>query len=304
MAAKAKAPVKAKVAPKAKVATKVKAKPKGLVLTSAQWKAYNKAYNATARAAALAAAAQRFRKGRLQSAYSTIKKANVATSNARTAAIAAYAAKQSFRQSQLGHQNTALRTRIEQDMFNHATIAGRKQYIQGGVKGYAHRAVMRTMDTAQATSYEQAIFAAAGRDAKGGKSTGKKRGRPSKGGAGAAINAQAAAAGLRAAKAVKGTSKVAKAKAKKAAAPKPAVKASGGKSAKAPTAKPKARTAPYLGIMRAVTFDGNGYWHHGNNEWSGTCIMTAVANALHHQTKWRLPDEDIAYWTGRAGKRP
>src|ERR1700722_4984505 len=99
MAAKAKAPVKAKKAPVAKAVAKTKAKPKGLVLSSAQWKAYNKAYNATASAAAqrvaLSKAAQRFRKYRLQAAYSTIKAANVATHNAQTAAIAAFAAKMS-----------------------------------------------------------------------------------------------------------------------------------------------------------------------------------------------------------------
>jgi hypothetical protein len=307
VASKAKAPVKAAKKPAAKAVTKTKAKPKGLVLSSAQWKAYNKAYNAVASAAAqrvaLAKAAQRFRKYRLQSAYSTIKASNVVTHNARTAAIAAFAAKMSWQQAKHANQNKALNARIELDAYNHANMAGRLQFAQAGVKAYAHAAVMRTVDTQQALSYERKIFAAAARAAKSGKKSVVKKS-TKRTAIGAAINAQASAAGLKAAKAVKGTSKVASAKAKTATAKAPVKKATGSQSAKAPAAKAKARTAPYLGIMRTVTFDGNGYWHHGRNEFEGTCIMTAVANALHHQTKWRLPDEDIAYWTGRAGPEP
>lgn len=311
MAPQAKAPVKAKKAPVAKVATKVKAKPKGLILSSAQWKAYNKAFAATARAAALTAASNRFRKYRLQAAYSTIKAANVATHNAQVSAIAAFAEKTTYRQSGLAHQNKALRARLEVRMYNAATLAGRAQYIQGGVKAYAQRAVMRTVDAAQAKTHEQAVFAAAARAAKAGKkSTGKKRGRPTK--AGAAINAQAAAAGLKAAKAVKSPkAPKAKGRPKGSKGTKGKVKAvkanskAGAQSAKAPVVKAKSRTAPYQGFLPMHLFDGkSNEWGVGLNDFEGTCIMAAVANALWHQTGWRLPDEDIAYWTGRAGPHP
>src|ERR1700684_1347343 len=141
---------KSKVKSKAKVTTKAQAAPKGLQLSTAQWKAYNKAYSASSKSAyqklALTAAATRFRKYRLQSAYATIAKANIATANARTAAIAAFAARMSWRQSQLAHQNSALRSRIETDMYHHAQIAGRMQYIQGGQNAYAAKAIARTVD--------------------------------------------------------------------------------------------------------------------------------------------------------------
>ena len=307
MAAKGKAPAKAAKKPVAKTATKAKAKPKGLQLSTAQWKAYNKAYAATAKAAALSAAAQRFRKYRLQSAYATIKQYNAATSKAQTAAIAAFAARQSWDQAKLAKQNAALNSRIEVNAYNHATIAGRLQFIQGGIHGYSNAAIARTVDTNQAVSYEKRVFAAAARAAKAAKKSVSKKGKVSA--TSKAIAKQAAAAGLKAAEATphgakKKRAKVKKAKAKSAKVRKPTPGASKGKSAKAPVKKAKSRTAPYLGIMRSFTFDGNGYWHHGNNEFAGTCIMTAVANAMHHQTKWRLPDADIAYWTGRAGKRP
>jgi hypothetical protein len=316
VAAKTKVKPKGKVKPVAKQKTKVKAKPKGLVYSAAQWKAYNKAYTAKANQLALAAATNRFRKYRLQAAYSTIKAANVATHNAQTAAIAAFATKQSWNQAKLAHQNKALDARIELDAYNHANMAGRLQYVQGGVKAYALRAISRTVDTAQARSYEEAVFAKARRQAKKAKKTTKstKRSAQSKAIAAAAAKAGAAARGKGVTQASINAkaSKTAKATAhatvlRKRAARVAAAKQSHNKSAqskKAPVTKAKARTAPYLGIMRSVTFDGNGYWHHGNNEFAGTCIMTAVANALHHQTKWRLPDEDIAYWTGRLGRKP
>jgi hypothetical protein len=267
MAAKTKAPtVKA-------VKSKTKAAPKGLQLSSAQWKAYNNAYNASSTSAyqkiALGAAAQRFRKYRLQAAYATQAKANVAASVAKTAAIAAYAAKQSWNQSKVSKQNKALQARIELDAYNHGNIAGRLQFIQAGEKAYAATAVARTVDTAQATAYERVVFAKAAKAAKTAKkSVSTKSTNTVSPKVKAQIAAVAAAAGLKAAKAT------------------------------------KSRAAPYRGVHRGKHFDGNGHWILGNNDFEGTCIMTAVANALYHQTKWRLPDEDIAYWTGRAGKHP
>lgn len=317
MAAKAKAPVKAKKKPVAKVANKAKAKPKGLVLTSAQWAAYNKAFNASAKATAtrlaLAAATSRFRKYRLGSAYATMKQAQIATGKAQTAAIAAFAAKESWRQSRLAKQNLALRNRVEQNMFNHATIAGRLQFAQAGVKAYADRAIMRTVDTKQAMAYEEKVFAAIARTAKKGKKSTVKKGKRTSAVLSAAIKKQAAAAGLKAARSVKPTKASAKrgrpvgstkgsAKASKAAVKKPAAK--GSASAKAPVKAAKSRTALMPVIFRPRVFGGGDQWIHGNNEFAGTCIMTAVANAILHQCDLWLLDQDIAYWTGRAGPHP
>jgi hypothetical protein len=315
MAPAAKAPAKAAKTPVAKVSTKVKAKPKGLQLSTAQWKAYNKAYSATSsakyQAIALRAATNRFRQYRLQSAYSTFAKANIATHNAQAAAIAAFATKMSYQQSRLAHQNAALEARIELDMYKHANLAGRAQFIQSGVKAYAHKAVMRTVDTTQARSYEEAIFAAAARAAKSAKAsvstrTTKSVRTPISAQVKAQIKAQSQAAGLRAAEAIstpaQPKARQAKTQSKAVANTKKSAKQSA-QSVKAPVKKAKSRTAPRQGA-RSRTFDGNGHWILGLNDFEGTCIMTAVANALYHQTKWWLPDEDIAYWTGAAGPGP
>ena len=196
MAAKTKTPkVKAKV-------KAGKAAPKGLQLTTAQQAAYNKAYKAAATAArtklALASAAQGERKYRLQAANATVKAYQAAHHAAQTAAIAAYATRRSWVQSKLAHQNSALQSRIELNMYNHATRAGRFQYIAAGEKAYAHAAVMRTLDTKQATAYEANIFKKILKTAKkASKSTAYKPGPNSK-----AIAAAANAAGLKAAKKV------------------------------------------------------------------------------------------------------
>jgi hypothetical protein len=319
VAAKSKVAPKAAKKPVAAVKTKVKAQPKGLVYSKAQWAKYNKAYAVTARRLALAFAAQAFRKYRLQSAYATVQRANVATRNAQAAAIAAYATKQSWRQAKLAHpQNNALNARIELDAYNHANLAGRLQFAQGGERAYAHKAVMRTVDTAQATSYEQAIFAAAARVAKKAKKSVSKKGKQTAASKAVAKAANAAGAEARGkgtplsskASAAKAKAKrTAKAHAKATVAKKRAArKASHAKSAqskKAPVTKAKARTAPYQGFIPMRLFDGeSNEWGIGLNDFEGTCIMAAVANALWHQTGWRLPDEDIAYWTGRAGPHP
>jgi hypothetical protein len=151
------------------VASKAKAAPTGLQLSAAQWKAYNKAYSATKSAAdsriALTAAAQRFRKYRLQAANATIAKAAGTYKSAQAASVAYQATRRSWVQARLGHQQTNLVNRIYNDMDTHANILGRFQFIQSGEKAYVNKAVMRTVDTAQATSYEQVLFKAASRAA-------------------------------------------------------------------------------------------------------------------------------------------
>lgn len=185
-------------------ATAAKAAPTGLQLTTAQQAAYNTAYAAAATKArttlALNSAATAFRKYRLQAALATVKAYNAAHHSAQTAAIAAYATRRSYVQSRLAHQNSALQARIELDMYNHANLAGRLQYIAAGEKAYAHAAVMRTVDQSQALSYEAKVFAAVAKTAfKASASTVYKPGPNSP-----AIAKIATAAGLKAAAAAKG----------------------------------------------------------------------------------------------------
>lgn len=186
------------------VKTKAKAAPRGIQLTTAQQAAYNKAYNATAtrlrNQLALARASQNLRKNRLQAAASLARTYAAARGTAQRAAIASNAVRMSYRQSRLAHQNSALQARIEQDMSHHAMLSGRAQYVQAGEKAYLHNAVMRTLTTAQATAYEAKIFAKVAKTArKASRSTLKYKPGPNS----AAIASAAAAAGTKAAKAVK-----------------------------------------------------------------------------------------------------
>jgi hypothetical protein len=170
MAAKAPAPKTAAKKAASKVTAKAASTPKGLVLSTAQWKAYNTAYNAAASAArtriAFQAASNRLRAYRLASAYATMKTAAASRRAAQTAAIAAHATRMSWVQSRLGHQNAALQARIELSMYAHANIAGRLQYIQAGEAAYAHRAIMRTVDESQANAYEARVFSTISKTAK------------------------------------------------------------------------------------------------------------------------------------------
>lgn len=158
-----------------------KARKKGLQLSAAQWKAYDKAYGAALKAgdaalaaadraasktlalarhrAVISAATLQLRKARLNAAYSLGKKSAAAHSAARTAAIAQAAVKQSFRQSILAHQNTALKARVYADFERHVRQTARLQYAYGGEKAFTHEAVMRTLDTSQAKSIIEARFA-------------------------------------------------------------------------------------------------------------------------------------------------
>lgn len=157
---------KPKTAAVAKKATVHTAKSTGLQLSAAQWKVYSKVYTSTARRLAQAAAVQTLRKSRLTANTTMQKKAAAAKSSAATARIAAFAARTSYRQSVLAHQNTALRHRVYANMEQHLRVAGRLQYIAGGEAAYAHTTVMRTLTTAQATTVQAAIFAKALKTAK------------------------------------------------------------------------------------------------------------------------------------------
>jgi hypothetical protein len=305
MAAKAPAAKKAAVAPVAKKSTVTKARARGLQLTTAQWAAYNKAYNATASAArrslALASGAARFRRYRLNAAYASMKRYAVARGNAQAAAVAANAARMTWAQSRLAHQNSALQARIELDMYTHANLAGRLQYAAAGEKAYANDAVMRTLDNAQAVAHEAAVFRQIEKTAsKASKSALPKR----KYKASAAVTAAARKAGLAAATtpALARSARVARAKRKAASHAKASAtaKASARKSArsrKAPVKAAKSRTAPLhpltLGndpaayaVMQAAVYGASPLKKtETRREWVGdevtpNCVITAVANHL------------------------
>jgi hypothetical protein len=259
VAAKAKVAPASKKAAATKKTTKVKAKPKGLQLSAAQFRAYNKAFSATAqklsRAATIRAFATGLRKYRLQAANSTIRKYAIARGNAQAAAVASHAASMSLKQSVIAHQNIALQQRIGQDAFRHSTLLGRMQFAQAGVKAYAHAAVMRTVTQAQAVSIESKFLNKVVKNAKRNANKSRKAaGTPlSK-----SIAKAANAAGLAAAKKTpkgkaapsgrgrgrpKGSTKGASSQAAKAANIKTNQKAAAS-SAKAPAKTAKSRTSP------------------------------------------------------------
>ncbi len=175
---------KPKTKPKAPQATSQTGRPKGLQLSAAQWRAYNQAYGAVIKAgfaalrvqqqnAALArrrqqfnAAVQRLRNSRLNAAYKLTKKTAAARQAASTASIAAFAAKMSYRQATLGHQNAALKARIFADYQRHVQQAARLQYAYKGENIYRHEAVMRTLTDTQAAARIQARQAAAAKAGK------------------------------------------------------------------------------------------------------------------------------------------
>lgn len=303
----------AKKSPVAKTPTKVKAKPKGLQLSAAQWKAYNKAYSSAATQGALKAGAARFRKYRLQAAVATNASYNKIYKAAQVAAIAAYATHRSFVQSGQAHQNAALQARIGADSYKHANILGRLQYAQAGEKKYAARAVARTVDTAQSMSYEEKVFAAAAKARKNAArsvSAAKKGKKP--GAASKAIAAAANKAGLKAAAGVTGAantktasqkasssakataSKTAKATAHATAAKSAkATAATSAQSAKAPTKTAKGRTAAAgEGFLKRESF----------TPWLGkpetpNCVAVAIANHLLYYTGIRMDDVFLSLFT-------
>jgi len=345
MAAKtpaSKAPVKGGTAKKSTVQ---KAKPKGLQLNAAQWKAYNKAYKATAtlvrRRLALMAYANNFRKYRLAAAHGMIKSYNASKASAQAAAIAAHASRMSWVQSKLAHQNSALQARIEHDMAYHGLLSGRAQYVQAGEKVFAHDAVMRTVDTAQALKHENLVFAQAAKAAKkASKSTVKKKYKVTANSKAVASAAQAA--GLAAIKGIKGGGPTgssagsvkakttasahakATAKATLAASVKAgttvgkakAVAAGGGatggsavskKAAPAPTkgrtcAMPNWRLPGYEPSSQYVAAESQQSWL--GDESTPNCVVTAIANCLLLQCSHRVDDYLIKELTAECGDNP
>jgi hypothetical protein len=316
MAPKPKAPVKAPQP------TKHTAAPTGLQLSAAQWKAYNAAYNAYAtaayrtlalaqRRAALSAAVLNLRKSRLSAAYSMAKITAASHAVARTAAIAAFATRMSYRQSVLAHQNAALRNRVYANFEHHMALAGRAQFVYKGERVYAHTAVMRTLTTRQATTIEQALFAKAVKTAK--RATASTTTAPSA--ATKLIQAGARAAGLAAAEALPGPQLTARQKAHNTASKH--AKATASATAKATAARNRAakkkgvktvasapRTAPRPdGTAAAESWQESpwcGAWRGDPDGYD--CVAAAVANQLlfsqrlyHSDVQYTVLKEELGY---------
>lgn len=225
-------------AKQSRTASKVthKSKSTGLHLSAAQWRAYDSAYRAVEksghaqldakvkgqyasealqlRRAAIAQASTTLRQSRLTASAHMQKAAAAAQKQASTASIALFATKMSLRQSHLAHQNAALEQRVYADYERHLQSFARKQYAAKGEKAFAHTAVMRTLTQAQAQTIEEAKFAHAVKAAKKASRMAAKSSMRSQAksfsaaiktevrSADAVINANAKAAGLKAARAI------------------------------------------------------------------------------------------------------
>lgn len=310
-----------------KKATVVKAKPKGIQLSAAQWKAYNKSYTSSMSAQALTSASNRFRKYRLKAAIATQASYARLNRSVQAAAVAAYATRRSYIQSVDGHQNAALRSRIEIDMYNHQNALGRLQYAQGGEKKYVARAVARTVDDAQARAHEETVIAAAARIRKAAlKSVSAKKKPVYKKSKNSKVNAIANAAGMKAAAAVKGSgqggsAKAGSAKAGSAKAPtakakaatqkasataKASAHATASKSAKAAVAKPKGRTA----AAGKPGYKNDGFLKYDTyNTWLGKpdtpiCVPVAIANHMLYTTGLRMTEAFLGRFAFHCGHNP
>ena len=238
----------------------------------------------------------------------------------RAASTAAYAAKLTWMQSRAARQNRALGARIEMGMYNSANVLGRLQYAQAGEKAYVHRAIMRTVDTAQATAYERQLWNKITTiSKKASKSTYKTPRNPTAAskaaaaaGRAAGLKAASAPALVKSARAAKAKAKsarsakasaTAKATAKATAAKRKSSQARAAQSKKAPAAKAKARTAPMMpgqyASLQGRTQPPARKWM--GNETEPQCIAFAVANHLLQAKDVIVGDSDIAELTEAAG---
>lgn len=136
-------------------------KSKGLQVVNSQLKRTatgQRLTSAQRRANTIARTAASYRKSRLQAAQRTIAKYNAVRRQANTAAVAAFAVKQTALQSMRGHQNRNLQHRIFTDYGRHVTLLGRLQFAQAGERRYVTQAVMNTVTSKQATAYATYIY--------------------------------------------------------------------------------------------------------------------------------------------------
>lgn len=334
MAAKAKVASTAKKAKAGKATGKARGRPRGLQLSAAQAKAYNKAFSATARklgqAAKVRAFATGLRKYRLQAANNTVKAYGRARATAQAAAVASHASSQSLMQSKAGHQNLALQARIGAAAFRHATLLGRAQFAQAGVKAYAHSAVMRTVTQKQAVNIETKFLSKVLKNARKAAKTGR---RPTGTPLSKAITAAAKAAGNAAAAKAKGgaapsgrgrgrpkgTARAGTAKTKVVAANAKASAKAAAASKKAPAKVAKTRTAPNFAAQAAAYAHMSGYAGMSTKppkvvttsrqEWVGdeitpNCIVTAVANSILRVKSVIVSEKELKELTEMAGPEP
>ncbi len=319
MAAKTNAAAVAKKGANPRAANKAKAQPRGLQMSAAQFKAYNKAFSATAQklqqAATLKAFATGLRKYRLQAANATLKKYAIARGNAQAASVAAHAALMSRKQSILAHQNAALQQRIGQNAFRHTTLLGRAQFAQAGEKKWAHRAVMRTLTQRQAVSIEAKFL---NKVVKNARKTGKKAARATGTPLSKAIAARAKAAGTAAASRVPKSQRAAAASRKynaRAAAASAKATPKAAKTRTAPRRAPAVSTPEAIAAAHAAHFTG----YSGpdtqlkpkisRQEWIGdeetpNCVVMAVVNSLLHEKGIRATEKDLEELTELAGEAP
>lgn len=300
---------------------KQKAKPRGLQLSTAQWKLYHKAYRAVLTAgfaqlraqsqnASLARRRQAFsnsvqvlRRARLNAAYRLAKKTAAAHRAAQTAAIATYAAKQSYRQAINGHQNAALKARVYANYQRHVQQTARLQYAYQGENRYRHEAVMRTLTNSQAASAvaaRQAQAARAGKKAlKSVSTSGSAASSAAHRAAVAKIRAQAKAAGLAAAESIPSSKRPVRKRIAHSAKPATRVKQKkhhrrqkraigrvigarfGGSAAAVKPAKKAPRTAPCppRDFTRPLDETAAARWGFGNPE-GYDCVAAAIASHL------------------------
>lgn len=321
---------KPKVAPAPIRATVVKAKPTGLQLSAAQWRAYNSAYSATSasgfaqlraasqtaalarRRALFAAAVQSLRRSRLAAAYKLQKITAASHARAQTAAIATYAARQSLRQAQLAHQNQALVQRVYANYERHLRQAARLQYIYKGEKVYTHTAVMRTLTTAQATTAMAAQQAKAARTARSAlNSTSSAASAASAAAfrvAAANIRAKAQAAGMAAANAVPALQQSAAVRSRASAKARATAHATASAHARATAARNKKgvkapRAAPRPASLGPLCNPRRSAWYFGDPE-GYDCVAAAIANHLSARRAYVLDDKQYARLVTILGGEP
>jgi hypothetical protein len=260
----------------------------------------------------LTSATNRFRLDRLRTAKKTIAQYNHVVKNTQVAAIAAYASRMSWLQSKEAHQNSALQSRIEEDMYNHQNMLGRLQFARAGEKKWEKRAIARTVDTAQAKAHEENVIAAAARvRTAAAKSVSAGKHNKYAGKAKTAVNAQAAAAGLKAASA---PSLVAGA-AKQRAATRAKARAKAQKTAKASVAKTKAGRAAskkatvVKGKGRTASAGAGFVKYETYNKWIGdpdtpVCVPVAIANHLLYTAGVRMNDAYLGRFIFQCGYNP
>jgi hypothetical protein len=277
MAAKGKSTAKT-VKGKAKPKTTKVRKSATASLSPAQFKAYQKA----AQKVQQGQQAEALRRRRLASAAKVNKKLAVARRSASRSQVAAYAARQTFRQAVSGHQSSMLRKRAAANVFRLQQRATQARFIFRGESIHAHTTRMQTLTSAQAAAtYQKFRQSAIRRNNQKLKSKNLKPRKKRKARKTGGYSAAAKSAGMRAARQVR-PAQATKAKNTKTNANKAA------QSKKKTAAKPKQVKAA---VHRAGV---NREWvTAGNTQGVENCAAVALANHLLAWTGYRLTDDQV-----------